>query len=82
LKLLTEGLYAELMETNVHVTLTLPGAMETDIAKNSKVDMGGSADAKEQPKMKMLSAQDAAKIIINSMERKNSSSMSEKIPKC
>ncbi len=68
-KLLTEGLYAELMNTNVHVTLALPGAMETDIAKNSNVDMGGSSDQKDQPKMKMLSAPDAATIIINSMEK-------------
>jgi len=68
-KLLTEGLFAELMETNVHVTLALPGAMETDIAKNSNVDMGSTSGNEEQPKMKMLSAADAAKIIISSMEK-------------
>jgi len=68
-KLMTEGLYAELMDTNVHVTLALPGAMETDIAKNSNVDMGAVSENTEQPKMKMLSAPKAAEIIIQSMEK-------------
>src|SRR5690554_7737944 len=38
-KLLTEGLYAELKDTNVSVTLVFPGAIKTDISKNSGVEM-------------------------------------------
>ncbi len=34
-KLLTEGLYAELLETNVGVTVIYPGAIGTNIAANS-----------------------------------------------
>jgi short-subunit dehydrogenase len=36
-KLLSEGLYAELIETSVKVTVVFPGAVDTDIAKNSGV---------------------------------------------
>ncbi len=68
IKLMTEGLAAELLETNVHVTVVFTGAIETDIAKNSKVDMG-SADNNEEPAMKMLSAGKAAEIIIKGMEK-------------
>lgn len=68
-KLMTEGLYAELMNTNVHVTLVFPGAIETDIAKNSNVDMGGASEQTEKPKMKMLKASEAADIIITGMEK-------------
>ncbi len=67
-KLMTEGLFAELLETNVHVTLVFPGAIKTDITKNSGVDMGGS-NSDEMPKMKMLSASEAADIIIKGMEK-------------
>src|SRR5699024_11286378 len=44
-KLLTEALYAELLETNVHVTVIFPGAIATGIAANSGVDLGGDATA-------------------------------------
>ena len=69
MKLLTEGLAAELIPTNVHVTIAFPGAIETDIAKNSNVDMGGAEEQKDQPSMKMLSATKAAEILIKSMEK-------------
>lgn len=63
LKLLTEGLYAELLNTNVKVTIVFPGAVATDIAKNSNVDMG-SGDSS----YKMLSSEKAANEIIEGME--------------
>lgn len=66
LKLLTEGLYSELLHTNVKVTLTLPGAIKTDIAKNSGAEFKSSADSS---KMKMLEAKEAARLIIDAMEK-------------
>lgn len=66
LKLFTEGLYSELLGTNVHVTAVFPGATATDIAKNSNVDMG---DTTGNSKFKMTSPVKAASIIINGMEK-------------
>jgi len=40
-KLLTEGLYAELRTTNVAVTLVFPGAVRTGIAENSGASIPG-----------------------------------------
>lgn len=66
-KLLSEGLYAELLPTNVRVTTVFPGATKTDITKNSGVDVSALADkAKDFP---MLTAEDAAKLIVDAMER-------------
>ena len=44
LKIFTEGLYAELENSNVHVMIVLPGAMATNITKNSNVHMEASSD--------------------------------------
>jgi len=44
-KLLTEGLYAELRGSPVAVTLVLPGGMATGIAENSGVALPGLGDA-------------------------------------
>jgi len=44
-KLLTEGLYAELLDTTVGVTLVLPGAVRTNITGNSGVSAPGGAAA-------------------------------------
>ena len=46
-RLLTEGLYAELLDTRVAVTLILPGAVRTDITGNSGVEAPGGAAAAE-----------------------------------
>jgi len=69
-KLFTEGLYAELSDTNVRVSVVFPGATKTNIAENS------GASIIEQPKEKsqsqnfpMLSANEAAKIIIDGIEK-------------
>lgn len=66
LKLFSEGLYSELLNTNVRVTVVFPGAMATDIAKNSQVK--GNINA-EESNYKMLSAEKAANEIIEGMER-------------
>jgi len=68
IKLLTEGLYAELLNTNVHVTLVFPGAIQTDISKNSGVEMKAQPEG-EKPAMKMTQADDCAEQIIKSMEK-------------
>ena len=47
-KLLTEGLYAELQGSNVGVTVIFPGAIATNIAANSGIDVGeGAGDASQ-----------------------------------
>lgn len=66
-KLLTEGLYAELMETNVGVTAVFPGATATNIAANSGIKMdSGSADSS---KFKSFPASVAASLIIDGIEK-------------
>lgn len=68
LKLLTEGLYAELKETNVKVSSIHPGAMETKIMSNSGLEV--KSEETENPKGSMiLSPEDAAKKIIRAMEK-------------
>lgn len=66
-KLFTEGLFAELQNTNVKVTVVFPGATQTDISKNSGVK-GPDMPASDQQKIPMLTAAKAAKIIIDGVE--------------
>lgn len=66
-KLMTEGLYAELLSTNVHVSIIFPGGTKTDIAKNSGVALA-NMDA-NQNKYKMLSPEKAAEIIVRGIEK-------------
>jgi NAD(P)-dependent dehydrogenase (short-subunit alcohol dehydrogenase family) len=68
-KLLTEGLYAELADTSVQVSVVMPGAVDTNISSNSGVKMPGKAkeDAGNSA-MKPLPAPDAARIILDGME--------------
>ena len=65
-KLLTEGLYSELKDTNVSVTVAFPGAVGTDIAKNSGVDVPPQEGTKQH---KTLSPYKAAETIIEAMEK-------------
>lgn len=65
-KLFTEALYAELAETRVRVTVVFPGAVNTNISANSGVEIHGSADS---TKYKILSADKAARDILDGMER-------------
>ncbi|MCA9332727.1 SDR family NAD(P)-dependent oxidoreductase [Candidatus Saccharibacteria bacterium] len=69
-KLLTEGLYAELLETSVHVSVVYPGATDTDIAQNSGVEIP-MLSRNEMQKMRSatLSPQKAAKIILKGIEK-------------
>ncbi|MGF1506750.1 MAG: SDR family NAD(P)-dependent oxidoreductase [Anaerolineae bacterium] len=67
-KLFTEGLHSELANTNVHVTVVFPGAIGTNIAANSGLDIS-SADSADQPAMTPLEADKAAAIIVEAVER-------------
>lgn len=67
LNLLTEGLRSELSETNVKLTLVWPGAIGTNIAGNSGISISAESTA-EAPKMKMVSASDAGKAIVDAIE--------------
>jgi short-subunit dehydrogenase len=66
-KLLTEGLHSELTGTNVKVTVVFPGAVNTNITKNSGLNIPNQSTA-ENKSVKMLSPAKAAQIIIDGME--------------
>jgi short-subunit dehydrogenase len=67
-KLLTEGLHSELMDTKVRVTVVFPGAINTNIMKNSGLNMPQQSST-ENKSMKILSAAKAAQIIIDGVEQ-------------
>jgi NAD(P)-dependent dehydrogenase (short-subunit alcohol dehydrogenase family) len=67
-KLLTEGLNSELLNTNVRVTLVFPGAIATNIASNSGLDLPGGNDA-EASTMQAMPADKAAQIILDGIEK-------------
>jgi NAD(P)-dependent dehydrogenase (short-subunit alcohol dehydrogenase family) len=68
-KLMTEGLYAELLDTNVKVTLVYPGAIGTNITANSGVSIpGASQSSGEEQKIKPLAPSKAAEIIVDAIE--------------
>lgn len=66
-KLFTEGLRSELLDTNVKVTVVFPGAIGTNIAANSGVSIANLS--KESSSIKTLSPVKAAEIIIAAMEK-------------
>ena len=68
-KILTEALYAELLDSNVHVTVIFPGAISTGIAANSGVDLGGDASA-ENSSFKTTTPEAAGRVIVDAI-RKN-----------
>ena len=69
-KLFTEGLYAELKDTNVNVTVVFPGAINTNITKNSGVEREApAAENAEAGANRALPADQAAKIILDGMEK-------------
>jgi short-subunit dehydrogenase len=69
-KLFTESLYAELLNTNVHVTVVYPGSIGTDIAKNSGVRMDQMSDEEMQESMQnTLSPSEAAEIIVKGIKK-------------
>lgn len=67
-KLFTEGLYAELLPTHIHVTIVFPGATATNIAASSGIEVNPQSSG-ESREFKMTSAEDAARIIIDGIER-------------
>jgi short-subunit dehydrogenase len=64
-KLMTEGLYAELLDTNVGVSVVFPGAVATEITSNSGVEMPGSIPNEEEMRARTTSPEEAAKIILD-----------------
>jgi short-subunit dehydrogenase len=68
-KLLTEGLYAELADTNVKVSVVFPGATQTNITQNSGVEGPKNLNlSSDKQNIKMLSAKEAANQIIKGIE--------------
>lgn len=66
-KLMTEGLRSELMETKVGVTIVFPGAVATNITTNSGLAMPDiDADA---PAFKQTAAPLAAKMMVDAIEK-------------
>lgn len=67
-KLLTEALYAELMDTNIGVSVVIPGGIATDIMKNSDLDIKtAGVDAKGTNLL--LTPKKAAHLIISCIEK-------------
>ena len=67
-RLLTEGLAAELIDTNVKVTVVFPGAIATNITANSGVSTP-ARQPDQKDSMKPMPARKAAEIIVRAMER-------------
>jgi NAD(P)-dependent dehydrogenase (short-subunit alcohol dehydrogenase family) len=65
-KLLTEGLYAELLDTDVSVSAVLPGAVDTGIAANSGVAVPGTEQGGKVP---ITPADKAARTIVAGIEK-------------
>ena len=72
-KLFTEGLHSELLNTNVKVTVVFPGALGTNIAARSGVEQSLNMESKAvknmQKLMKPLAPDKAAHMIIDGIER-------------
>ncbi|MBL8131008.1 MAG: SDR family oxidoreductase [Anaerolineae bacterium] len=68
-KLLTEGLYAELIESNVRVTVVFPGAIATNITQNSGVAAPSTGSSNAARSFPTTSPADAAQTIIDGIER-------------
>lgn len=66
-KLLTEGLNAELSNTNVSVTVVFPGAVSTNIMANSGLAAPGKTSA-AKGKTSILAADKAANLIVEGIE--------------
>ncbi len=66
-RLLTEALYAELMNTGVSVGIVFPGSIRTNIAANSGVAvLAGTAETAKYP---MTSPEVAARVIVDVIEK-------------
>ncbi|MFU8840126.1 MAG: SDR family NAD(P)-dependent oxidoreductase [Nitriliruptoraceae bacterium] len=68
-RLMTEALYAELLDTSVGVSVVFPGAVSTDITANSGVEVSRAmADAGEGASFPTTSPEDAATLILDGIE--------------
>jgi short-subunit dehydrogenase len=69
-RLMTEGLYAELLETNVGVSVIFPGAVRTGITTNSGVDLSrmSAATSEAGSGRTMTEPDDAARMIVDGIE--------------
>ena len=68
-KLMTEGLTAELRGSPVHVTLVMPGGVSTNIMASAGIDITTMMQSKAAQSYKMVTPQFAAKKIIEAMEK-------------
>lgn len=68
-KLLTEGLSAELLDTNVGVTVVFPGATSTNISKNSGVKAPMNEQATQASKIPTQAPEKVANLIIKAIEK-------------
>lgn len=66
---MTEGMQSELIDTNVKVTLVFPGAVGTEIMKNSGLESRKSSAEDEEKIRMILTPAEAAEIIVNGMEK-------------
>lgn len=69
-KLMTEGLRSELLDTSVGVTIVFPGALATDIAANSGAKLKAGVNIENAP-VKLTTPQKAAEMIIAGIEKKS-----------
>ncbi len=67
-KLLTEALHEELKNTNIGVSVVFPGAVNTNIKVNSGLEEEKNSNTNAQKTNKILSPQEAAKQIIDTIE--------------
>ena len=67
-KLFSEGLYSELMDTQVHVTVVFPGSMSTNIAANSEVTIPG-AETIDTSKIKLTAPNGCGGKILEGIEK-------------
>ncbi len=68
-KLFTESLYAELLGTNVHVSVVFPGAIGTDIAAHSGVEMDAGAAEEGTASFSPMPPEEAAAAILKGIEK-------------
>jgi short-subunit dehydrogenase len=68
-KLFTEGLHSECAGTSVRVTVVFPGAVATNITANSGVEIRVSSADAEAMARRITSAETAARLILDGMER-------------
>ncbi|MFV0466936.1 MAG: SDR family NAD(P)-dependent oxidoreductase [Lachnospiraceae bacterium] len=67
-KLLSEGLSSELKNTNVKVSVVIPGGIATNIMKNSNITTRDKRD-KEKGSNLILQPEEAAELILRGMEK-------------